>query len=129
MLTRTENGGQCQGNILFYVYVQDAQGQPLSDVIIHMLWDGATAKDIIDNRSGSDGPGFVRIIHTAGIFRLVVIRDTSGRAFSSEIADQLITDYPSDDAKRAAGYCSVDPGKCENCYGHYSYEVVFKRTW
>lgn len=129
LLTRTENGGQCQGNILFYVSVQDAQGQPLNGIVVHMLWDGVTPNLIVDNTSGADGPGAVRIIHSAGIFRLVVVKDASGRTYTSEIADQLITDDPPEDWKRAAGYCNVDPGKCEYCFGHYSYEVVFKRTW
>jgi hypothetical protein len=117
------------GDILFHVYAQDAQGQPLNGVVVHMLWDGAKPNQIVDNPTGLDGPGEVHITHTAGVFRLVVIKDASGRTYSSEIADQLITDYPPDDWKQAAGYCSVDPGKCENCFGHYSYEVVFKRTW
>jgi hypothetical protein len=129
MLTRAENGGRCDGNILFHAMVIDANGNPLNDIIIYMLWDGARPDQIVDNPTGLNGPGRVDMFHTAGIFRLVVVKDTSGRTYTSEVADQLITDYPPDDWKRAAGYCNVDPGKCENCFGHYSYEVIFQRTW
>jgi hypothetical protein len=129
MLTRTENGGLCAGEIFFHARAVDAQGKPLDGVVVHMLWDGAMPNDIVDHPTGLDGAGYVKFFHTAGIFRLVVVKDVSGRVYTSEVADHLVTDYPSDDLKRAAGYCNVDPGKCENCFGHYSYEVVFQRTW
>jgi hypothetical protein len=128
-MSRAENGGRCDGEIFFHVHTIDAAGQPLDGIVIHMLWDGALPKDIVDNPTGLNGPGYVKFFHTAGRFRLVVVKDTSGRSYTSEVADDLITDYPPDDWKRAAGYCNVDPGKCENCFGHYSYEVVFQRTW
>ncbi len=131
MLTRDENGKQCMGNNNFYVTVVDSVGQPLNGIVVHQLWDGATPKDIRDNITGPpfNPPGKVTIAHGAGVYWLTVVGDASGRAYTSQPADQLITDYPPDDWKRASGYCSVDPGRCENCFGHYSYEVVFQRTW
>ncbi len=129
MLTRAENGGKCDGEIFFHASAVDAQGRPLDGIVIHMLWDGALPKDIVDHPTGLNGPGKVTMFHTAGIFRLLVVKDVAGRAYSSEVADQLITDYPPDEWKKQAGYCNLDPGKCENCFGHYSYEVVFQRAW
>jgi len=144
--TNEENGGvSANGTVIgcgyghqIYVWVLDAAGNPL---------DGVVIGDIFNNPrhiSGEKGPGHAQYdLHMNG-YELLVVEDTNaGRPVSSEVSHVL----SSNDWQIPipwlieAHYCATeeeciarraDPdgvGSNSLCWGHYSYEIVFQRTW
>jgi hypothetical protein len=146
MWTNEENGGVSQeGTVIgcgyghqIYVWVIDAAGNPL---------DGVVLGDPFNNPrhiSGEKGPGHaVYDLHMNG-YRLMVVEDTgAGRPVTSELSPVM----SSNDWEIPipwlieAHYCATeedclarraDPNRVGSnslCWGHYSYEITFQRTW
>jgi len=130
-----ENGGwfdgpsvHCGEKRQLRVIVQDASGAPLNGVAVHGIYSKVT------QATGDKGPGTTQFVLGGGD-AVKVVKDVDGRDASSEEAHGLTTDPAtiSDDHLMAAGYCT-DPASCaahrvEGCRGHYSWDVVFKRTY
>jgi len=114
-----------------FVRVVDPGGAPLDGLVIHGVWTN------LDRLSGSKGPGRAEFdLYLAGE-QVLVTHDAGGRSYTSEttrVLDTREANIPVEDLI-AGGYCS-DPADCQDkirrnrlCNGHYSYEVVFQRTW
>jgi hypothetical protein len=146
MWTNEENGGVSQdGTVIgcgyghqIYVWVIDAAGSPL---------DGVVLGDPFNNPrhiSGEKGPGHaVYDLHMNG-YQLMIVEDTgAGRPVTSELSPVM----SSNDWEIPipwlieAHYCATeeeclarraDPNRVGSnslCWGHYSYEITFQRTW
>lgn len=142
LLTKDENGG-CAGNHNIFVDVIDAAGNPIRGVQLGDTWNNPGP---ITGHKGADLPGRAEYdLYKDGGYHILVKSDpTAGREVTSQVSDLL----SSDDWKIGiphlieAGYCP-DQGTCEVlwnsgtfgvgnnslCWGHYSWKVVFQRTW
>jgi len=131
-----ENGGYFDGPSLhcgekrqLRVIVQDAGGAPLNGVAVYGIYSQGTQV------TGDKGPGTTEFVLGGGD-DVQVVRDVDGREVSSEVARGLTTDprQISDEQFIAGGYCA-DHGSCEAlrtglaCFAHYSWDVVFRRTY
>jgi hypothetical protein len=111
------------------VIAQDVGGAPLNGVAVYGIYSKVTQV------TGDKGPGTTEFILGGGD-EVQVIRDVDGREVSSEAARNLTTDprQISDEQLIAAGYCADHAG-CETlrsglaCFAHYSWDVVFRRTY
>ncbi len=130
LLTVAENGG-CMGNHSIFITVLDGAGNPLDGVVVHGVWTG------VDLVSGEKGPGKCEFTLWKGGEQAQITGDTSGRQYSSPVSRSMSSndqDIPNADLI-AAGYCTSDAdcnARKENnelCLGHYSWNLVFKRTW
>jgi hypothetical protein len=142
LLTRDENGG-CAGNHNIFVEVIDAAGNPIKGVQLGDVWNNPGP---VTGHKGDDKPGRAEYdLYKNGGYHILVKSDpTAGREVTSQVTELL----SSDDWKIGipklieAGYCP-DEGTCNAlwnsgvfgvgsnslCWGHYSWEVVFQRTW
>jgi hypothetical protein len=142
LLTKEENGG-CAGNHNIFVEVIDASGAPLKGIQLGDIWNNPGP---VTGHKGDDKPGRAEYdLYKDGGYHILVKADPSaGRDVTSEVTGLL----SSDDWKIGipklieAGYCP-DEGTCQVlwnsgtfgvgnnslCWGHYSWEVVFQRTW
>jgi hypothetical protein len=138
MLSMQENGG-CRGGHQIYVTVLDRGGNPI---------DGVVVGDTFNNppkTSGEKGPGQSDFDMYKNGFSLLIKNDPGlGRPVTSEVTMKLSTndwEIPID-WLIAGGYCGSHEectrrwnsgvnGVGENslCWGHYSYEVTFQRTF
>jgi hypothetical protein len=141
LLNKDENGG-CEGNHSIYITVVDAAGNPLRGVEIGDTWNNPGP---VTGHKGDDQPGLaVWDLYKNG-FHVLVKRDPSaGREVTSEVTPLLSSnDWEIGIPKLIeAGYCP-DEGTCRVlwnsgvfgqgnnslCWGHYSWEVTFQRTW
>ena len=124
------------GDHTVYITVVDANGNPINGVVVHGVWTGA---DLI---TGEKGDGRTEIpLYNAGE-EFLITSDTSGATFSSQTTRPLHTDWPTAQDLWDCGYCACKPfATFEECQlardnhsylfakGHYSYNVVFKRSW
>ncbi len=132
----TENGGYFDGPSLhcgekreLYATVTDANGQPLNGVTLLGIYSKA------EGVTGTKGPGIAEWVLGAGD-GLRVIRDVDGREVVSETIEGMVTDPRgiSDADFMASGFCT-DAAGCQllrdklACYGHYSWDVSFQRTY
>jgi hypothetical protein len=113
------------------VHVADAQEN---------LLDGVLVGDKFGNfevPTGVDGPGAVRILVWSATMELAVVGHQDGTRYTSEFTPPLSTldEAIPLDWLQQGGYCA-SPEDCqwrvENnqlCRGHYSYDVIFQRTW
>ncbi len=121
-----------------YVWVIDAAGNPLDGVVIGDTYDNP--KHI----SGEKGPGHAQYDLYQNGYRLLVVEDTgAGRLVTSEVSQVMSSnDWEIPMPWLIAGhYCATedeclarraDPsgvGSNSLCWGHYSYEIIFQRTW
>jgi len=140
--TKQENGG-CEGMHSIFIDVIDAQGNPIKGVQIGDEWGNPGP---VTGHKGDDRPGHAEWdLYKNGGFKVSVKNDPSaGRPVTSQVSDLL----SSDDWKIgipnliAGGYCG-DEGACRRdwnsgvfgeganslCWGHYSWELVFQRSW
>jgi len=131
-----ENGGRFDGSSLhcgekrqLRVIVQDVNGSPLNGVGVFGIYSKVT------QFTGDKGPGITEFVLGGGD-DVKVVQDVGGQEATSEMATGLTTDprVISDEHFIAAGYCS-DAAGCEAlraglaCFAHYSWDVVFKRTY
>jgi hypothetical protein len=144
--TNEENGGVSENGTVtgcgygheIYVWVLDAAGNPLDGVVIGDTYDNPR------HISGEKGPGHAQYdLHMNG-FRLLVVEDNNaGRPVTSEISQVMSSnDWEIPILWLIDGhYCATedeciarraDPNRVGTnslCWGHYSYEIVFQRTW
>ncbi|MCB9106753.1 MAG: hypothetical protein H6633_21285 [Anaerolineales bacterium] len=142
LLTKDENGG-CAGNHNIFIDVIDANGNPLKGVQMGDLWNNPGP---VTGHKGDDRPGRAEydLYKDGGYYVLVKSDPSAGREVTSEVTDLLSSDDWKIGIPRLieAGYCP-DEGTCNTlwnsgvfgvgnnslCWGHYSWEVVFQRTW
>lgn len=119
-----------------WAYVRDVNGNPLNGVTVGSIYPSGNPPKV----SGSKGPGIAQFdIYPPGD-GLRVIRDVDGREVVSESAEMPGSPGPiPDDVLIGAGYCRAgditDGQSCahlraENgCAGHFSWDVIFQRTY
>ena len=142
LLTKDENGG-CAGNHNIFIDVIDANGNPIKGVQLGDIWNNPGP---VTGHKGDDRPGRAEydLYKDSGFHVLVKSDPSAGREVTSEVTGLL----SADDWKIGipnlieGGYCP-DQGTCETlwnsgtfgvgsnslCWGHYSWKVVFQRTW
>jgi hypothetical protein len=123
--------GQCGSDHSIYVHVADAQENLLDGILIGDKFGN------FEVPTGVDGPGKVRILVWSATMELAVMGHQDGTRYTSDFTPPLSTldeEIPLDWLEQA-GYCD-SPEDCqwrvENnqlCRGHYSYDVIFQRTW
>lgn len=123
--------GECGSDHSIYVYVADVQENLLNDILVGDKYGN------FEVPTGVDGPGVVRILVWSATMELAVMGHQDGTRYTSEFTPPLSTldeEIPLDWLEEA-GYCD-SPEDCrwrvENnqlCRGHYSYDVIFQRTW
>jgi len=131
MFTIQENGG-CLGKHQIFVTVVDAAGTPIDGVTVE-----DTFRAVPPHLSGEKGPGKLEYDLWKNGFSVEVTKKADGSPAKSEVTAKLSSvdeDIPAD-WLLAAGYCD-SPADCATrqssnqlCRGHYSYSVVFKRTY
>ncbi len=119
-----------------WVYVEDPGGNRLDGVRIKEIFTG------IVQVSGSDqkGPGAAHWpIYRGGGGQMVIVDDAGN--VRSDVTRGMSDDWPDFDLMKAAGYCDCHPFNDAECQaalqnhtyafaaGHYTYEVVFQRTY
>jgi len=141
LLTQEENGG-CLGMHSIFTTVVDAAGNPIKGVELGDVWGnpGPTT-----GHKGDDQPGMAVYDLYKNGFKIFVKNDpTAGRPVTSEVTELLSSNDWEIGIPRLieAGYCP-DEGTCRVlwnsgtfgegnnslCWGHYSWEVTFQRTW
>ena len=142
LLTKEENGG-CLGMHSIFVTVIDAAGNPIKGVELGDVWNAVPG--IKTGHKGDDQPGLaVYDLYKNGYKIFVKSDPTAGRPVTSQVSDLLSSnDWEIGIPKlMEAGYCP-DEGTCRVlwnsgvfgegnnslCWGHYSWEVTFQRTW
>ncbi|MBI1876703.1 MAG: hypothetical protein HYR94_00410 [Chloroflexi bacterium] len=140
LMTKDENGG-CAGNHNIYITVVDAAGNPINGVDIGDVWNNPGPKT--EPKNGKDGQAEYLLFKNG--FKIFVKNDpTAGRPVTSQVTELLSSnDWEIGIPKLIeSGYCP-DEGTCRVlwnsgvfgegnnslCWGHYSWEVVFQRTW
>ncbi|MCQ3975835.1 MAG: hypothetical protein DPW09_20555 [Anaerolineae bacterium] len=140
LMTKDENGG-CAGNHNIYITVVDAAGTPINGVEIGDVWNNPGPKT--EPKNGKEGQAEYLLFKNG--FKIFVKNDpTAGRPVTSQVTELLSSnDWEIGIPKLIeAGYCP-DEGTCSTlwnsgvfgvgnnslCWGHYSWEVVFQRTW
>ncbi len=124
--------GNCGSDHSIYVYVADAQERRLDHILIGDKFGN------FEVPTGVDDYGMVRILVWSATMELTVVGSAiDGARYTSEFTPPLSTlDEQIPLAwLEEAGYCD-SPEDCqwrvENnqlCRGHYSYDVIFQRTW
>ena len=109
---------------LIFMTVIDANGAPLDGIVLREV--GVTGDELI---SGNKGPGKTEfLMGGGGAFAFAVVGDKEGRTYTSETTHQLSLANPVLDDLVAAGYCP-DVVTCQNHPWHWSYNIIFQRTW
>ena len=127
------NSGCAKGMHTIFITVLDANGAPLDNVIVGDSWNN------VETMTGSKGQGKAEIDLWTNTMEMVVKRDgATGQDYTSEVSfpfSSFMTTIP-DEQMVAAGYCANDlecAWKRENesffCGGHYSWEVIFQKTY
>jgi uncharacterized protein YraI len=132
-----ENGGVLDGNSVrcgerrqLQVIVVDANGVRLSGIPVQVQYG---AKEVIV--TGTHGEGAAEFVLGHGQ-DVAVVRDVDGRAVTSEVATGLVTvpwEIPYEHL--IAGRFCTDDASCASfvnatgCYGHYSWTVIFQRSY
>lgn len=137
MRTNAENSwdgvlnGTCGSDHSIYVHVVDAQENLLDGVLVGDKYGN------FEVPTGVDGPGVVRILVWSATMELAVTGGPDGARTTSEFTPPLSTldEAIPLDWLQAGGYCE-SAEDCRQrvesnqlCRGHYSYDVVFQRTW
>lgn len=127
------NSGCAKGMHTIFIVVLDAAGAPLDGVVVGDSWNN------VENVSGSKGPGKTEIDLWSNTMEMTVKRDAAtGQPFTSEVSfpfSSFMTTIPNE-LMIQAGYCSNEL-ECDwkreydsyYCGAHYSWEVIFQKTW
>ena len=126
------NSGCAKGMHVIFITVLDANGQPLDNIIVGDTWDNVQVV------TGQKGPGKAEIDLWSNTMEITVKGDVNGQVYSSEVSfpfSSFMTTIPNDQMIQA-GYCSNEL-ECDwkrqhdsyYCGGHYSWEVVFQKTY
>ncbi|MGC8879960.1 MAG: hypothetical protein ACP5R2_12135 [Anaerolineae bacterium] len=129
------NGGCEQGMHNIFIVTRDASGQPLSNIVVGDTYNNV---EEVTGRPGKE-PGKVDIPLYANTMEIIVKRDAvTGQPYSSEASPpcaSFITTIP-DEQLVQAGYFANELEAQWNrehygyiCGGHFSWEVIFQRTW
>lgn len=123
--------GGCPGAHSIFVTVVDVNGNPMDGAIVE-----DTGHAVPPKVSGEKGPGKVEYDLWKNGFSLYVSKNPDGSPATSDITPKLSSvdsDIP-DEWLVQANYCR-DLADClqrkstnQLCYGHYSYNVTFKKT-
>lgn len=140
LLTKAENGG-CMGNHNIFITVVDAAGTPINGAEIGDVWNNPGPKTEVKDGKG----GHAEYLLFKNGFKIFVKSDpTAGRPVTSQVTDLLSSnDWEIGIPKLIEGGYCPDEGTCKVlwnsgvfgvgnnslCWGHYSWEVVFQRTW
>jgi hypothetical protein len=140
--SKEENGG-CLGMHNIFVHVVDAAGNPIKGVELGDTWGAVPG--VYTGHKGDDEPGLaVYDLYKNGLHLFVKNDPTAGREVTSETTDLLSTnDWEIGIPKLIEGGYCPDEGTCRVlwnsgtfgegnnslCWGHYSWEVIFQRTW
>jgi hypothetical protein len=148
MLSIDENGG-CVGNHNGFIKVIDANGNPLNGAAIMAIWqseamrqDGKPDLIVISGSKGSDfrgtpDEGWAQVDMYKRGDQVKIVRDVDGREVSSEVSRSLDVEDEKigPELLLANGYCA-SLEECQQrinentlCRFHYSWEVVFQRTY
>jgi hypothetical protein len=123
--------GQCGSDHSIYVYVADAQENLLDGILVGDKYGN------FEVPTGVDGKGMARILVWSAAMELAVMGHQDGTRYTSDFTPLISTldEQIPLDWLQGAGYCD-SPEDCqwrvENnqlCRGHYSYDVIFQRTW
>lgn len=142
LLTKDENGG-CAGNHNIFVDVVDVNGNPIKGVQLGDTWNNPGP---VTGHKGDDKPGRAEYdLYKDGGYHVLVKSDpTAGREVTSQVTELLSSDDWKIGIPRLieAGYCPDEAtcrvlwnsgvfgeGNNSLCWGHYSWEVTFQRTW
>jgi len=141
LLSKEENGG-CMGMHNIFVTVIDANGNPIKGAEIADVWGNPGP---VTGHKGDDQPGLAMYDVYKNGFKIFVKNDpTAGRPVTSQVTGLLSSnDWEIGIPKLIeAGYCPDEPtcrtlwnsgtfgeGNNSLCWGHYSWEVTFQRTW
>ena len=126
-------GNDGSGNHIIFIKVVDANGAPLDGLVVGDTWNN------VEDTTGRKGPGLTEIPLYANAMEITVKRDAAtGQPYTSQASPpnaSYLTDIPNEQLAEA-GYCANiyhcqwmrenDPWFCG---GHYSWEVVFQRTY
>jgi hypothetical protein len=126
ILSPEENKGgkDFGGDHLIFLTVIDANGAPLDGIVLREI--GVTNDELI---SGNKGPGRTEfLMQGGGAFAFTVVGEKDGQAYTSEPTHQLSLENPVLDDLVAAGYCP-DVVTCQTHPWHWSYSIIFQRTW
>ena len=141
LLSKEENGG-CMGMHNIFVTVVDGSGNPIKGAELGDVWGNPGPST---GHKGDDKPGLAVYDLYKNGFKIFVKNDpTAGRQVTSQVTELLSSnDWEIGIPKLIeAGYCP-DEGTCRVlwnsgtfgegnnslCWGHYSWEVTFQRTW
>lgn len=127
------NSGCAKGMHTIFITVLDAGGAPLDGVVVGDTWNN------VEEVSGRKGPGRTEINLWANTMEILVKRDAATeQPYTSQISfpfSSFLTTIP-DEQLVQGGYCANElecQWKRQNepgfCGGHYSWEVVFQRTY
>ncbi len=116
-----------------FIHVLDVNGAPLDGIVVGDTWNN------VEEVSGHKGLGRTEIDLWSNTMEITVKRDAvTGQAYTSEVSfpfSSFMTTIP-DEQMIQAGYCSNElecQWKRENdsyyCGGHYSWEIIFQRTY
>lgn len=127
------NSGCDKGMHNIFIIVLDANGAPLDGVVVGDTWNN------VEEISGRKGPGRTEINLWANAMEITVKRDAATeQLYTSEASPpsgSFMTDIPTEQLVQA-GYCANDV-HCEwmkendgfRCGGHFSWEIIFQRTY
>ena len=127
------NSGCEKGMHEIFIIVQDASGMPLDGVVVGDTYDN------VEVVSGQKGPGRAEIDLWANTMEIYVKRDqASGQPYTSQVSppcSSFIVTIP-DEQLVAAGYFANEleaqwnkQNNGYHCGGHFSWEVIFQRTY
>jgi len=115
-----------------FITVLDVAGNPLNDIIVGDSWNN------VEVVTGTKGVGKAEINLWSNTMEVLVKGDIQGATYTSEVSfpfSSFMTTIPNDQMIQA-GYCSNElecDWKRENdsyyCGGHYSWEVIFQKTY
>jgi hypothetical protein len=127
------NSGCAKGMHTIFITVLDANGAPLDGVVLGDSWGN------VEVFSGMKGLGKAEIDLWTNTMEIVVKRDAvTDQPYTSEVSfpfSSFMTTIPNDQMIQA-GYCSNEL-ECDwkrahdsyYCGGHYSWEVIFQKTY
>ncbi len=137
LLSIDENGG-CEGRHSLLVRVLDANENPLDGVLACAYWALQAADPAACQLSQTvegQGGGWIEFTTYRPGEQVYVASDTSGDVHLSSLTPPLEPDEAPVPWLVAAGYCA-DDADCQArsdadqlCAGHYTYVLVFQRTW
>lgn len=128
-----QNSGCAKGMHEIFITVLDAAGAPLDNVIVGDSWNN------VEVMTGQKGPGKAEIDLWSNTMEIEVKRDAlTGQEYTSDVSfpfSSFMTTIPNEQMIQA-GYCANDL-ECDwkrqfdsyYCGGHYSWEVVFQKTY